>query len=111
MRGRRRGPSPVVRSGTVWEAFGGNRTRLAETPCSETTRSPNMETMERDPAYIAQHVKFLRKMHGFTQENLADAAGITTRTVEKIESGRHAPEEQTLRSIARAFSLDVKIFA
>lgn len=50
-------------------------------------------------------------MHGFTQENLADAASITTRTVEKIESGRHAPEEQTLRSIARAFSLDVKIFA
>jgi len=70
-----------------------------------------METMERDPAYIAQQVKLLRKMHGFTQANLADAARLTTRTVEKIESGRHRPEEQTLRSIARAFNFDVKVFA
>jgi transcriptional regulator with XRE-family HTH domain len=69
-----------------------------------------MDTMKRDPAYIAQQVKFLRKTHGLTQENLADAAGVTTRTVEKVESGRHTPEEQTLRSIARAFNLDVKVF-
>ncbi|RWB70769.1 MAG: XRE family transcriptional regulator [Mesorhizobium sp.] len=69
-----------------------------------------METMERDPAYIAEQVKFIRKLHGLTQENLADAAGLTTRTIEKIESGRHRPEEQTLRSIARALQIDVKYF-
>lgn len=39
-----------------------------------------METMERDPDYIAKQVKFLRKMFHLTQENLADAAGLTTRT-------------------------------
>jgi transcriptional regulator with XRE-family HTH domain len=66
--------------------------------------------MEKDPAYIAKQVKFLRKMHGLTQENLADSAGITTRTIEKIESGRHAPDQQTLRSIARVFCLDEKVF-
>jgi transcriptional regulator with XRE-family HTH domain len=70
-----------------------------------------MDTMERDPAYIAQQVKYLRKMNGLTQDNLAAAAGVTPRTIEKVESGRHTPEEQTLRSIARAFNLDVKVFA
>lgn len=69
-----------------------------------------METMERDPAYIAEQVKFIRKWHELTQENLADAAGLTTRTIEKIESGRHRPEEQTLRSIARAVQIDIKFF-
>lgn len=35
---------------------------------------------------------------------------LTTRTIEKVESGRHRPEEQTLRTIARAFKVDVKFF-
>ena len=61
-----------------------------------------MQTTEKDPAFIAQQVKFIRKMFRLTQENLADAAGLTTRTIEKVESGHHCPEEQTLRSIARA---------
>jgi transcriptional regulator with XRE-family HTH domain len=69
-----------------------------------------METMERDPVYIAQQVKFLRKMFRLTQENLANAAGLTTRTIEKIESGRHRPEEQTLLSLARGLGLDVAYF-
>jgi transcriptional regulator with XRE-family HTH domain len=69
-----------------------------------------MDTMTRDPAYIAQQVKFLRKMFGLTQENLAEAAGLTTRTIEKIESGKHRPEEQTLRSLARAFKMDATYF-
>ncbi|SIT57204.1 Helix-turn-helix domain protein [Mesorhizobium prunaredense] len=69
-----------------------------------------METMERDPAFIAEQVKFIRKLHRLTQQNLADAAGLTTRTIEKIESGRHRPDEQTLRSIARAMQIDAKYF-
>jgi transcriptional regulator with XRE-family HTH domain len=69
-----------------------------------------METMERDPLYIAQQSKLIRKWFGLTQENLADAARITTRTIEKIESGRHRPEEQTLRSIARAMEMNMKVF-
>lgn len=69
-----------------------------------------METMERDPAFIAAQVRRVRKVHGLTQENLADMTGLTTRTIEKVESGRHRPEEQTLRSIARAVQLDVGFF-
>src|SRR6267142_771827 len=69
-----------------------------------------MDTMERDPVYIAQRVKFLRRLRKLTQENVADMAGLTTRTIEKIESGRHKPDEQTLRSLARAFQIDVTYF-
>jgi transcriptional regulator with XRE-family HTH domain len=69
-----------------------------------------METMEKAPPFIAQQVKFLRQRHKLTQENRADAAGLTTRTIEKVESGRHRPDEQTLRSIARAFHVNVAFF-
>ena len=69
-----------------------------------------MDTMERDPTYIAEQVKLIRKALRFTQENLADAASLSTRTIEKIESGRHPPNEQTLRSIARVVGWDVAAF-
>jgi transcriptional regulator with XRE-family HTH domain len=69
-----------------------------------------MNTLERDPVYIAQQVRYLRKTFRLTQENLADAAGLTTRTIEKIESGRHRPEEQTLRSLARALQINITYF-
>ena len=69
-----------------------------------------METMERDPKYIAKTVKLWRKMFGLTQENLADAANLTSRTIEQVESGRHRPNEQTLRSIARALNMEFQVF-
>ncbi|QOZ36988.1 helix-turn-helix domain-containing protein [Bradyrhizobium sp. CCBAU 53421] len=69
-----------------------------------------MDTMERDLAYVAQQVRFLRKMLNLTQESLADMAGLTSRTIEKIESGRHRPEEQTLRSLARALKIELSYF-
>jgi transcriptional regulator with XRE-family HTH domain len=69
-----------------------------------------METMERDPQFIADQVRLLRKLFRLTQENLAEAANLSTRTIEKVESGRHRPDEQTLRSIARALGFDVRVF-
>ncbi len=69
-----------------------------------------MKTMERDPAYIAKQVKFLRSHLRMTQDNLAEASGLSLRTIEKIESGRHRPDAQTLRSIARVAGVDVAYF-
>lgn len=69
-----------------------------------------MEIMERDPKYIAETVKLIRTMFKFTQENLADAANLSTRTIQKVESGRHKPDEQTLRSMARALNMDARVF-
>ena len=69
-----------------------------------------METMERDPKYIAETLRQLRKLRGLTQQNLSDLSGLATRTIEKVESGRHQPEEQTVRSLARALGMDVSVF-
>lgn len=69
-----------------------------------------METMERDSEYIAGRCKYLRKWFGLTQENLADASGLTVRTIQKVESGRHVPDLQTLRSLARGVGFDVAVF-
>lgn len=69
-----------------------------------------MDTMERDPVYIARQLRSLRKLHNLTQDNVAEAASLTRRTIEKLESGRHRPEEQTLRSIARALQVDIGVF-
>jgi transcriptional regulator with XRE-family HTH domain len=90
--------------------FGEIDGEAARDRCIERRWRPIMETMERDPAYIASQVRLLRKIFRLTQENLADAAGLTTRTIEKVESGRHRPDEQTLRSLARALNMDVKVF-
>jgi DNA-binding XRE family transcriptional regulator len=102
-------PSQWFRSAHVRVVFGDIGPDRSDIRCTHSTES-TMDTMERDPTYIAEQVKFIRKWHGFTQENLANAAGLTTRTIEKIESGRHRPDEQTLRSIARAIKVDVKFF-
>ncbi len=70
-----------------------------------------METMERDAEYIANQCKYIRKMFSLTQENLADASGLTVRTIQKVESGRHVPEVQTLRSLARGLGFDITVFS
>jgi transcriptional regulator with XRE-family HTH domain len=69
-----------------------------------------MEIMERDPQHIAKVVRDFRKMRRLTQENLADAANLSTRTIEKIESGKHTPDEQSLRSLARALGIGLDAF-
>lgn len=70
-----------------------------------------METMEREAEYIASQCKYLRKVLGLTQENLADASGLTVRTIQKVESGRHVPDVQTLRSLARGVGFDIAVFS
>ncbi len=71
-----------------------------------------METMELDPEFLAQQVRSLRKKLRLTQENLADLAGITSRTIQHLESGRERrPDVQTLRSIAKALGIGLDYFA
>lgn len=41
-----------------------------------------MQTMERDPLFIARQVKLLRQTYRLTQETLANSSGLTTRTIE-----------------------------
>ena len=69
-----------------------------------------MTTLTRDPEFIAQRFKLIRKVLGLTQEALAAAADLSTRTIEKAESGRHCPQEQTLMSICRITGMEMSIF-
>lgn len=62
--------------------------------------------MDLDLAFFADRLKFLRRIHKLTQDNVAIMCGMTTRTVEKLESGRHSPSEQTMRSLCRGLSID-----
>ena len=70
----------------------------------------NLE-MDLDLTFFADRLKFLRRVHELTQDNVATMCGMTTRTVEKLESGRHNPSEQTLRSLCRGLSIDRSYFA
>jgi transcriptional regulator with XRE-family HTH domain len=67
--------------------------------------------IDLDLAFFADRLKFLRRVHELTQDNVATMCGMTTRTVEKLESGRHNPSEQTMRSLCRGLSIDRSYFA
>ena len=69
-----------------------------------------MQIEDKDPEYIASVLKSLRIKLGLTQENLADLANVSTRTIEKSESGKHVPSDFTLRSLSRALGTDFEIF-
>jgi XRE family transcriptional regulator, regulator of sulfur utilization len=46
-----------------------------------------------------------RKNKGLTQEELADKASVTTRTIQRIESGETVPRNFTLKAIAEALGI------
>jgi transcriptional regulator with XRE-family HTH domain len=56
---------------------------------------------------IAGAIIEARKRQGLTQEELADKAGLTVRTIQRIESGKGTPRDFTLRQIAAALNLPV----
>ena len=56
---------------------------------------------------LADRVKKLRKDKGLSQEELAEAAGVDPRTVQRIEKGKSKPQPANLRSIADALGVTV----
>ena len=50
-------------------------------------------------------VQKLRLKHGWSQQQLADASGLSVRTVQRIEAGEPASTE-TLKSLAAVFEVD-----
>ena len=61
-------------------------------------------TNERDP--IGLKVRELRLVHGLTQRELAEQAGITLMAVSRIELGSRLPSPPTIRALARALGVD-----
>lgn len=56
---------------------------------------------------LHEQISFLRKQKGLTQEQLANALGVTNQSVSKWESGQCCPDIQLLPSIAELFEVSV----
>src|ERR1044071_6791743 len=54
---------------------------------------------------LHQKITEARKNKGLTQEELADKASVTVRTIQRIESGETVPRTFTLKAIAEALSI------
>lgn len=54
---------------------------------------------------LSQRITSARKTKGLTQEELADMAGVTTRTIQRIESGETQPRAFTIKALAEALGL------
>jgi transcriptional regulator with XRE-family HTH domain len=67
-------------------------------------------TPARDPIEIARTIKLLREMHNMKATTLAEFSGLTLRSIERAESGRHRLSEQALQQIAQAFKVSVTVF-
>ena len=53
---------------------------------------------------ITNHVKELRAAQGWTQEQLAQAAGVSRQSINSIERNRYVPSLELALTFARIFS-------
>ena len=65
------------------------------------------ETIVRVKELLAQNIKTLRKQRGFSQEKLAEAAGLSTQTISDIEGCRTWVSDKTLENLAEALNAAV----
>ncbi len=56
---------------------------------------------------IAENIRTLRKQHSYTQEQLAEALGVTVSAVYKWESGQSLPEVKMLTELCDLFEISV----
>src|SRR5687768_11452108 len=54
---------------------------------------------------LHERVLAARRKKGFTQEELAELAKVTVRTIQRIESGETTPRSYTLKAIAAALDI------
>jgi transcriptional regulator with XRE-family HTH domain len=66
-----------------------------------------MPRMEATTAPVGNKVRDLRKGRGWSQQELADRAGISMQTVSNLETGRHLPGMATLSKIAGALGISL----
>jgi y4mF family transcriptional regulator len=62
-----------------------------------------------DPAAIGQKIKERRKFLHIKQEDLAEIAGVSERTLREIEKGAANPELNSLLKICDVLGMEVKI--
>ena len=57
---------------------------------------------------LAQKIVQIRKMKGLSQEELSDRAGISLRTLQRIEKGETEPRGHTLRALTEVLDVPVE---
>src|SRR5262245_42610827 len=67
-----------------------------------------MEDPDDLPARLARNVKQLREARGFTQQRLAELAGMPRATWAHLESGAANPTLQVLHRVARALGVTLE---
>ena len=76
---------------------------------SEATRTSAPRTLTL--AELAGVIKMFREARRWSQEQLADVAGLSTRTVQRVETGKPS-DLDTRRALARAFEAeDIDVFS
>jgi putative transcriptional regulator len=61
-------------------------------------------------AAFAARLRQLRQQAGMTQAELAEAAGVHSQSIIKLESGEYEPKWQTVRALAKALGVSVLAF-
>lgn len=64
--------------------------------------------MGKSTRRLANRLKALRQAVGITQQDLADAAGVTRQTVIAIEAGRYSPSLEVAFLIAEALDAGIE---
>jgi putative transcriptional regulator len=62
-----------------------------------------MESQLDMPSVVTNRVKELRAAHGWTQEELAQAAGVSRQSINSIERNRYVPSLELALIFARLF--------
>lgn len=58
-----------------------------------------------DKQLLGLRIKELRKVKGFTQEELAEKLNIETRQLSKLETGKHYPSFETVVALLKTFDM------
>jgi DNA-binding XRE family transcriptional regulator len=88
--------SPVGRSATETASSRAHRSQPYRDACAEYERIRAL----REVSPIAAHLRERRFELGFTQEEVAQAAGTSHSAISRLEKGTHIPQLPTLQRIA-----------
>lgn len=59
---------------------------------------------------IGEKIKYFRTLHGFTQDQLVQATGLSISTLQKYESDERKPKPEQLLKISQALGISINIF-
>jgi transcriptional regulator with XRE-family HTH domain len=66
--------------------------------------------MKKSQLSLGDRIKQIRKQKGLTQDQVAEAAGIDSKSLSRIECNRFNPAIDTLQALAVALDVDIKDF-